>query len=792
MTKPLRSFVCLLTFPIAYYAFSLSLLAATPLIFNTTAPVNDLEGSLQAQILFAQSQIISPRPREGDVQPHLVSKRKCLLIVRPLKFDDSTPISVIASNDQGKSLGSINLQPPNLLPKTAYYVDDAPEGTIDFTPKKGPIGSIQGQSNLKKLEDETSVFLQGELRRHPVIEIATADGNWVRDIYLPQGKSFEDKIVRVRSQAGYQSTIHYSGRQTSLSRGQSREFKHVNGQWFQDVDLENNSIIYASDAWSGVLPAEWIVPGLKLEVRQGSLTGKLTKLKIGAPTQLLIHTIDIGMLTTPRGEFAFAMDPEAQREYFQTVPTSRLIVSQYSPLSLPEVMLPDGTLLKESDPSEGGWHTGSMRQSIGKELISHGIDNANYGINSQSGQGEDGHPYVAAQLAAHNSRGKYSNGIQVHGGSGGGGIVTLDQSIGNELSHEIGHNYGLGHFVDGFKGSVHRSADQLNSTWGWDADKNRFIPNFASVRSKRDTCLDGQCQAPFDGRSFGLDAMAGGEPFSSLIRFTLYTPNTAAIIQRFLESKATFDPQSPTGFSKWNAATSRMEPYSHRINVSREINAPINEISESKLTGLFAEYDRVTVAMGDGNWKAEIPLPPASATNRGRVIAIDHQATYASELILNGKKTKVTRGFKKDYQSDGKKWVERAEFQRGIERKPQLFGVPVVTLVGYYDPDNQLQSYIYPALHGACGFCYTDDSDTIADNDCHLLVETRDGVLKFRLASSRLGDRCMNKFHVNVPEASQPSRVAVIYRGKVLDEQTITRAEDKLIMTVNGTPVARK
>lgn len=42
----------------------------------------------------------------------------------------------------------------------------------------------------------------------------------------------------------------------------------------------------------------------------------------------------------------------------------------------------------------------------------------------------------------------------------------------------MGHNYGLGHYVGGFAGSVHRSADQNNATWGWDGDKNRFIPNF--------------------------------------------------------------------------------------------------------------------------------------------------------------------------------------------------------------------------------------------------------------------------------------------------------------------------
>jgi hypothetical protein len=94
-------------------------------------------------------------------------------------------------------------------------------------------------------------------------------------------------------------------------------------------------------------------------------------------------------------------------------------------------MLPTGTLLLEFDPSKGDWHNGTMRQRIGKELISHGIDNANYGINSTAGEGEDGHPYVAAQLTAHNSSGRYSNGVVTHGGSGGGGIVTLDDTLGN-------------------------------------------------------------------------------------------------------------------------------------------------------------------------------------------------------------------------------------------------------------------------------------------------------------------------------------------------------------------------
>jgi hypothetical protein len=757
-----------------------------PLAFNTAAPTNDLKGSLAAQVQFAQSQILPAYPRKGDNQPHLTGYRKSLLLVRPLKTDGVTPMSVTARDRAGNLLGTIDLKPPEKLAKTAYYLDGVPDGKLDFTPKAGPTAVIHDGLDLAKLSQPNGTFLADRLRQSALVEIQTGDGRWVRDIYIPKGLALTDKMVRIRSQASYKSTVHYSGREATLIRDQTLQFKFMGGQWIREGEFDNNQITYANDTWSVVLPAEWIVPGLKLNFRQGNLGGELTDLKVGAPSELLIHTIDLGMLIPPRNQFDFAKDPEAHREYFQTVPTSRMIVSQYQPLFLREVMLPDGTFLTDRDPSKGDWHNGSMRQSIGKELISLGIDNANYGINSSAGGGEDSHPYVVAQLTAHNSRGKYANGEVVHGGSGGGGIVTLDSSIGNELSHEVGHNYGLGHYVGGFKGSVHRSADQINSTWGWDADKNRFIPNFSPSRSGKDAKLDGQNQSPFDGRTFGLDAMAGGAPFSSFNRFTLYTPNTATIIQNFLESKAVFDAGSPTGFSKWNSRNSKMEPYSHKFDSGDHITADVKDLSEAKIASLLKDYELVKVAMQDGNWTQTIQVPVASPTNRGRFIVIDHQAGYNSVLFLNSQKLTVSRGFKKSYTSDGKRWNECGDAAQKVERKPQAFGVPVTTLVGYYDPQLQLKSYIYPALHGAYGFTYSDDHNRLNEGDCYLLVETRDGQLRFRLANHRLGANMMNKFHVNIPEASLPRSVAVVCRGKVVCKEQVSAVAAKLNFTVNG------
>ena len=779
---------------LALAAASRSAPAAEPdLVFNATTPTNDLKGDLSAQVLFAQSQVIPARPRADDRQPRLVSFRKTMVMVRPQKAESFVPLAVTVVSGAGRTLGTLTLSPPKLLPATAYFTEGVPAGGIDFTVKDADPGEVTDPADIARLSEADGVALREWLSRHDVVEVRTGDGRWTRHIRLPAGKGLDGKAVRIVAEAGYGSTVHYGDRQVNVSRGQKVLLKCAGGRWFREGELDNNRLRYAADAWSAVLPGEWILPGVTFRFRQGSLSGELAGVEVGAPTQLLLHTIDIGMLTPPRAAFSFAKDPEAHREYFQTLPATRLVVSQYAPLHLTEVMLPTGELLKELDPSKGGWHEGTMRQRIGKELVSHGIDNANYGLHSTAGVGERSHPYVVAQLAAHNSRGVYSNGVQVHGGSGGGGIVTLDDSLGNEFSHEVGHNYGLGHYVDGFKGSVHRPADQVNSTWGWDADRNRFLPNFAAVRSGKASALEGQSQEPFDGRSFGFDAMAGGAPFSSFNRFTLYTPNTAAIIQKFLEGKAVFDAQSPTGFSRWNAESSKMEPYAHRIDTAAPVSAPIKDLSEASLTALLAEHAWVRVAMGDGNWAKEFTVPAASAANKGRILSVDHGAAYATDMVINGGTERVTRGVSRSFVSDGKRWNEGKGDEGSLARKPLVFGAAVVTLVGYYDPEQKLRSYVYPPLHGALGFCYADEGASLRQTDCQLVVESRAGTFRFRLDGKRIDPACMNKFHVNVPAAAQPRSVSLVIGGKVVDRRPVTPVAEKLAVTVNGLwPAAAK
>lgn len=180
-----------------------------------------------------------------------------------------------------------------------------------------------------------------------------------------------------------------------------------NGVWTEWSDSQYAKISYGQNFWSGVIPWQYIFPGVSFEFQAGALAGVYTSPDIGAPGEVLIHTIDIGMLTPNRQEFSFQYDDDYHRQYFQQIPASRLIINEYEPVFWQEIMMPDGTLYTDHSSDTGGVYDGDLRQRIGKELISLGINNANYGIYSSPGTGEGGlnNRFAAAQLTAHNSVG---------------------------------------------------------------------------------------------------------------------------------------------------------------------------------------------------------------------------------------------------------------------------------------------------------------------------------------------------------------------------------------------------
>lgn len=751
------------------------------IFFNNNQLENMLTGELNGAVLFAQAHIVPAKPASDEKRMHLVGERNTKVMFKPdTAFEPRSQVTVTAKNRQGEVLGSLDMRAPELLARNVLAIPEMSSTDIDFSYDEAAIFAVR---------EVSSAAISAALAEHDVVKLNTWNGHWIRDIALEQNNpELDGKTFIFQSSAGYNSNVsYYQDRTRTITNGTTTVFKNVNGAWVLEDDLIFNEIGYADGYWSAELPKEWLAPGLNLTFANNGKSGSLTGIKVGAPTELLLHTIDVGMLVEPRERFDFQQDKQAQREYFETAPLSKMVVSEYEPVHLLEVMLPDGTLLTDHDPSEGGWHGGTMRQRIGKELFSIGINNANYGINSTAGVGEGEHPYFAAQLTAHNTRGVYSNGVVTHGGSGGGGMVTLDSSIGNEFSHEVGHNYGLGHYPGGFEGSIHKPANMSNSTWGWDSSRDVFIPNFAPQNNGGESCLDGQCVPAFNEMfRFGSDSMAGGWAMYNQQRFTLYTPYSMFFIQKNLESKAVFDQTSSTGFKKWNEETESMEEYTHRVDTLEITSVAPWEANAERIAALFGNFDKVELSTWNGHWARDMSVPEANESNKGKIFTFNSDAGYHSNLTINGESMVVPYGSRLVFVSDGQTWVKDASFEQHQAIKPTQYGVPVTTLVGYYDPSKQLESFIFPALHGSYGYVYAADNASLTAN-CALEVEMANGdVDKYALKNNRRNADNMNKFHVNVARSDNPKAASVVCDGEVLDTLTIAAPTQEPVYTVQG------
>jgi hypothetical protein len=692
-----KNLACILTAVLGtttHYSFAIE--NGQQIIFNQNNFESDTYGNFPGSVSFVQNSIMpSHHGVENDVQPHLTSLRKTMVLFVPKeKVESSAQIIMTAKNSNNEIVYQGVMITPDKLTKIAGQTDFDGEITKPGQFEK----TISDKATLRHFENDTEGRYFRELfETYDTIHIKTSYRKRSRNFYLPDGKPFNNKVVTFTSNASYRSKIFYTNNSLTMNRGDEFTLKNVDGIWRSkaDVDVELNKIVYSDKAFSSILPADIIQPGLQLSFRSGTKEGEITGMNIGAPNELIVHTIDLGMLTPPRDQFRFQKDPELHRQYFQQLPISRLTVSEYEPQYFTEVMLPDGRFLTDFDPSEGGVYTGTMREKIAKALVSHGIDNANYGINSSGNRKPKiWHPYSCAQLTAHHAVGKYVNGVKVHGLSGGNGIVTLRGSVGNELSHEFGHNFGLGHYPGGFNGAINRPADQVNSTWGWDADNNIFIPNFEKSITNKEKCYNGECTPPFAGHRFGAGSMSGGKPlYTAQNGYTLHTPYELNRIQKFFEGKAVFSPDSPTGFTKWDADSKQMSPWQNRV-------------------------------------KNDLMAPSSSQ----------------------------------------------------VERKPYKQGVPVATIIGYYDPDKLLSSYIYPALHGSFGAVYEDN---FTDSTCKLNVSTRNGGKKvFNLHARRLDQGYMNKIHVNIEEALKPYSAEVSCDGKILTSIELNEPKKELNTSV--------
>lgn len=340
-------------------------------------------------------------------------------------------------------------------------------------------------------------------------------------------------------------------------------------------------VVFSHYAWSLPLQWNWMQPGLSLRLidnlgREGVLSQG--EIQFGGAPELVIQNIDIGMLTEPRNRNTMIQNlPTLTADYFQKIPASKLVMADYTPAHFPVVTMPNGVVYTDKSASTGGWHSGDMREAIGKALVSTGINNANVGIVSSEGYTQQ-YNRRYNHITAHTNVGVYTQQdtdlaqVVVHGGSGGGGIVTLEDTTGNEWSHELGHNYGLGHYP--YMASLH----DMESGWGWDAFHQRFIGN---LHWKGDVYTQQQGDdivPPFkDAFRFLRDAQNGGEQeyVGTISRFTLEHPAQSRKAQNWMNSGFNLDRSSPSGYVQWDQASQSYKTVETDTPKPQQIGVPV-------------------------------------------------------------------------------------------------------------------------------------------------------------------------------------------------------------------------
>lgn len=396
-----------------------------------------------------------------------------------------------------------------------------------------------------------------------------------------------------------------------------------------DTDQTNTDqrprVSYSKRAWSTKLNWDEVQGGLKIRiVDEQNRSGELLENKIdfAAPGELVLTNIRLGMLTDAPQSWGHYMlrDPErAGSDYFQTIPAAQMTVAKYDDLKLDRVMVANGTIYDSVSNSNGGVYEGDMRENTGKSTFGVGINLANWGVTSASMQSQE-QPQLTQNVNAHHARGKYANGESNHGLSGGNGMLTLIDSVGNEFSHEIGHHYGLGHYPGKVGEDYFWAEHHANSGWGYNSVRNKMRSNLDWPRNNVGDGLTGK-PTFLSTYGYGRDAMSGGSHSGAYSDYTHYTGYSTKIKIQPAFDRAIFDADSPTGYKKWNADLRKMEVIQPKVPRSTNVwyNSTDGNYLKARLLGvpvftILGGYDPVTqkgiiYPAARGNWGNVFDLP---------------------------------------------------------------------------------------------------------------------------------------------------------------------------------------
>lgn len=589
-------------------------------------------------------------------------------------------------------------------------------------------------------------------------------------------------------------------------------------------------VVFSHKVWTAKLQWDWMIPGLSLKLtddlgRESTLDAD--SIEFGGAPELVIQNIDMGMLMKPRGYNTMIHEMETlSADYFQKIPASKLVMVDYTPAYYPKVTMPNGNVYTTVSETDGSWHSGDMRGSIGKAMVSIGINNANVGILDTAGESQT-YNRRYNHITAHTNVGMYTHSetkeptARVHGGSGGGGIVTLEATAGNEWSHELGHNYGLGHFP--YMASSH----DMESGWGWDEFHQRFVGSlhWSDLPSTNDVA--GEIIPPFmDEFRFRRDAQNGGESESvgTTSRYTYEHPKQSRRTQAWLNNGFNLDASSPTGYVKWDqesqdyqiAQTDTPVPLKTGVPVMTLLGIydPLNELASQIYPPIYSNYGNVfeiePIVMPEykpEGWQvlSELTADEINST-AWKTMKIDNvQKTICQFTYLS------KGGVQSNFIGTVNAQEQRCETSTSMYWAADGGRDPIISQTNDYALLSEFGEgdvmYTPNAAMGEVRACFLDKAgtahegagffqanycqqlDTVkhrngnawryvghqggmygermtSQRQCELKVQRTDGTQeRIQIEGGRHAQSQSNKFHVNLPQGALPSEISISCRG---------------------------
>ena len=577
--------------------------------------------------------------------------------VQPGTSIPSTPIGPSTPVQPGTSIPSTPID-PNTPITGKPWTPIGPSTPIKYPePKKDLIeSSILGFFDFDKLGDTRQIRNDLNGGFSAMIQFAqdhVVNPNNNEKQYLPRLTTEKDALLLVTP---------------TLEMGNSDNLNaeiYLNNALIRTVRLKEPSRISASDqsntdnrprvqfsnrAWTAALSWSELRPGLSIRIidpasnKMGELYAK--DIDFAAPGELVLQNIRLGLLTNPpqsNGHYMLLEPEKAGTDYFQTIPAARMIVSKYDDLKLDKVMVASGVIYDSVSLTEGGVYDGDMRENTAKSTFGVGINLANWGVTSASMASQE-QPQLTQSVIAHHARGKYSNGDQNHGLSGGNGMLTIIDSVGNEFSHEIGHHYGLGHYPGSVGENMFWAAHHADSGWGYIAFRNKMRGNLSWGATNLG---DGKNGVPnFLGKyAYGWDAMSGGSSASSISRYTHYTGYSAQQKIQPAFDRYVWAKDSPTGYKKWNKELREMQVAQPKVPNSNLVwyNSADGNYLKPRLFSvpvytILGGYDPVEnkgliYPAARGNWGNVFDLPQANISGTAATCWLNVQYSGSSQTI---------------------------------------------------------------------------------------------------------------------------------------------------------------